>query len=141
LTINHQPTETWNKAEKIIKLGMENQQSFTFPEAPIFQQPTTIPNPFQWNGDKSTAPRWTKQPLSADTLNHMKYNQIPAHHKPRLVRSMCHQQIPLDGVNRILDVFIDHYREDHTTLETLELPFQPRAKKEEVIQLIQKTHT
>ncbi len=46
--------------------------------------------PFQWNGDKLTAPRWTKQPLSADTLNHMKYNQIPAHHKPRLVRSMCH---------------------------------------------------
>jgi hypothetical protein len=79
------PTENWIQAEKIIKLGMENQQHSTFQEAPIFQQPAAITNPFQWNGDKSTAPKWTKQPLSADTLNHMKYNQIPAHHKPRLV--------------------------------------------------------
>jgi hypothetical protein len=129
LTIDHQPTETWNKAEKIIKLGMENQQTFTFPEAPIFQQPTAIPNPFQWNGDKSTAPRWTKQPLSADTLNHMKYNQIPAHHKPRLVRSMCHRQIPLDGVNRILDVFIDHYRGDHNDLRDFGIAISTTSKE------------
>jgi hypothetical protein len=129
LTIDHLHTENWNKTEKIIKLGMDNNS--TFQEAPIFQQPAAILNPFWWNGDKSTAPRWTKQPLRADTLNHMKYNQIPAHHKPRLVRAMCHRQIPLDGVHRILDVYMDHYRGDHTNLRDFGIAITTTSKERE----------
>jgi hypothetical protein len=91
------PPPNWTNPEKIIKLGMEKASTSTFTEVPIFQQPQQLPNPFQWNGEKSTAPRWAKQPLSTDSLNHMKYNQIPASHKARLTRSMCHRQILLDG--------------------------------------------
>jgi hypothetical protein len=130
LTIAHMPTENWTQSEKVIKLGMDHQSDSKFQEAPIFQQPAATPNPFQWNEDKATAPRWTKQPLSADTLNHMKYNQIPAHHNPRLIRSMCPRQIPLDGVNRILDVYIDHYRGDHTDLRDFGIAISTTSKEQ-----------
>ena len=54
--------------------------------------------------------------MSAVTLNEIKDNRTPMAHKNRLKVSMCHRQIPLDGVNRILDVYMNKYDDNSPDL-------------------------
>ena len=103
------------KKEKEMKLGNPPPEYLPkpkplFPAEPLFQ-PKTIPNenPFLWNGSPQTAPRWALQNMSSDMLHEMKENRTPSDHRARLVVTMCHRQIPLDGVNRILDVYMNKY--------------------------------
>ena len=88
-----------------------------FPAEQLFQtQQVLQENPFLWNGSARSAPKWALEKMSAVTLNEIKDNRTPMAHKNRLKVSMCHRQIPLDGVNRILDVYMNKYDDNSPDL-------------------------
>ena len=117
-----QPFEKWLKKEKEIKLGtppmitdtIQTTETITTPTPisippPIFIPKTIFENPFAWDGTPQNAPKWAKMAVSADTLNEIKENRIPAAHRSRNVISMCYRQIPLDGINRVSDIYMNQY--------------------------------
>ena len=113
------PPQNWLKKEKELKLGQPPPtgpppaMKSLFPTEQLFRPIVQIPeNPFLWNGQPKTAPKWAMEKVSADTLHAMKDNRTPIAHKARLVVEMGHRQTPLDGVNRIQDLFMNKCGED-----------------------------